>query len=73
MDVNEHKVNFEAAFPLSQAGRAQGLTVVLDAHNDLISSSSVSDDFRGFYTVVDSKEQVNIIHKIDITYIYNPK
>jgi len=58
--MDQWKVNLEAEYPVSQAGRAEGLSVVLDAHSDLISKSSVSDDFMGFYTVVDSIEQVDI-------------
>ena len=45
-------------FPIPKAGRSEGLTVVLDAHTDIVSSSSVYDDFAGFYTVVDAKNQV---------------
>ena len=44
--------------PIPKAGRSEGLTVVLDAHTDIITSSSVYDDFEGFYTVVDAKNQV---------------
>ena len=49
----------EENFPIPKAGRSEGLTVVLDAHTDIVSSSSVYDDFAGFYTVVDSKNQVS--------------
>ena len=37
-------------------GREEGLKLVLDSHTDKISSSSISDNFRGFHVVVDSKE-----------------
>ena len=49
----------EEKFPIPKAGRSEGLTIVLDAHTDIVSSSSVYDDFAGFYTVVDSKNQVS--------------
>ena len=40
--------------PKSRPGYNKGLTLILDAHTDKISSGSVSDDFRGFMTTVDS-------------------
>ena len=32
--------------PLPEAGRAKGLSLMLDAHSDLIAASSVPDDFQ---------------------------
>ena len=43
--------------PRSRAGRKKGLRVVLDAHSDRVSSGTISDNFRGFVTVVDGKEK----------------
>ena len=59
----------EDNFPVPKAGRSEGLTVVLDAHTDIITSSSVYDDFEGFYAVVDSKNQV----PNHISFIYDTK
>ena len=38
--------------PRSQAGSKMGLTVILDAHSNLISEYSVSSDFQGFTAMV---------------------
>ena len=54
---DKKEVALEDKFPLPQAGKAKGLTVVLDAHSDLLTSSSVYDDVEGFYAVVGSKNQ----------------
>ena len=43
--------------PKSRPGYNKGLTLILDAHTDRVSSGSVSDDFRGFVTVVDSGDK----------------
>ena len=40
--------------PATQPGQNKGLTLVLDAHTDMVSSGSVSDNFKGFVTVVDA-------------------
>ena len=32
--------------PLPEAGRAKGLSLMLDAHSDLIAASTVPDDFQ---------------------------
>ena len=39
--------------PATQPGQNKGLTIVLDAHTDMVSSGSISDNFKGFVTVVD--------------------
>ena len=39
--------------PSTQPGQNKGLMLVLDAHTDKVSSGSVSDNFKGFVTVVD--------------------
>ena len=46
--------------PSTQPGQDKGLMLVLDAHTDKVSSSSVSDNFRGFITVVDNKNDYPI-------------
>jgi hypothetical protein len=42
--------------PVSANGISMGLTVILDAHSDLIQSSSIQEDFQGFYAIVSSRE-----------------
>ena len=43
--------------PQSRPGYNKGLTLILDAHTDKISSGSVSDDFRGFVATVNSGDE----------------
>ena len=42
-------------------GLAQGLTLVLDAHNDLISPGTVLEDFYGFLASVTNQEDANLM------------
>ena len=42
--------------PTTQPGQNKGLMLVLDAHTDKVSSGSVSDNFKGFVTVVDDPD-----------------
>jgi hypothetical protein len=44
----------------SEAGRSKGLTLMLDAHSDMIEASSVPDDFQGFTAVIASRSQYPI-------------
>ena len=37
-----------------QAGRSNGLSLILDAHSDKVASSSISTDIDGFFAIVDS-------------------
>ncbi len=46
----------KAKEPVSQAGISKGLSLVLDAHTDLLASGSVAEDFQGFFAVVDSMD-----------------
>ena len=55
---DSNATTFEENFPLPQAGKSKGLTVILDAHTDQVADSSVYDDVEGFYAIVDSKKQV---------------
>ncbi len=41
--------------PTSQAGKSKGLTVIMDAHSNLLSAASVDEDFSGFITLVHCK------------------
>ncbi len=43
--------------PTSEAGRSKGLEVVLDAHSDVLSGGTVTEDFDGFYAIIDHKDQ----------------
>ena len=42
--------------PKSQHGTKKGLTVVLDAHSNLVSPASVTEDFDGFLSIVAPKD-----------------
>ena len=39
--------------PTTQPGQNKGLTIVLDAHTNMVSSGTISDNFKGFMTIVD--------------------
>ena len=43
--------------PQTQSGQDKGLHLVLDAHTDRVSSGTVSDNYRGFITVVDGRDK----------------
>ena len=43
--------------PHTQPGQDKGLHLVLDAHTNRVSSGTVSDNFRGFVTVVDGPDK----------------
>ena len=43
-----------------EAGVSKGLTLMLDSHSDLLSGSSISDDFQGFIAVVNDNKQFPI-------------
>ena len=43
--------------PKSHPGHDRGLRLVLDAHTDRVSSGTISDNFRGFITVVDGGDR----------------
>ena len=40
--------------PFPESGANQGLTVILDAHNDLVEALSVDTDYEGFIASVTS-------------------
>ena len=40
-----------------EAGASKGLTLMLDAHSNLLSGGSISDDFTGFIVAVNDKKQ----------------
>ena len=46
-----------------QAGRSKGLSLILDSHSDLVTSSSVTDDIDGFFAVVDGKGQYPMTYR----------
>ena len=43
-----------------EAGVSNGLHLLLDSHSDLLSGSSISDDFQGFIAVVNDNKQFPI-------------
>jgi len=62
--------------PQSQAGVSKGLTIILDAHSDLLAPSSVDVNFKGFQGLVSGKgefpnvlERGFIIQPGKITYV----
>ena len=46
---------FKGSEPKSVSGIGKGLTLVLDAHTDLLSASSVAEDFKGFVGLISGK------------------
>ena len=46
---------FEAGVePSPETGKNRGLTLIIDAHSDIASPSTVRDDFEGFLALVNS-------------------
>ena len=45
---------------IPEAGVSKGLHLMLDSHSDLLSGSSISDDFQGFIAVVNDNKQFPI-------------
>ena len=43
--------------PTAEAGLSKGLQVILDAHSNLLAGGTVTDDFYGFYAIIDAKDQ----------------
>ena len=43
--------------PKPEAGRNKGLTLVVDRHSNMLSASTVMDNFQGFVTVVDGNDK----------------
>ena len=43
--------------PKPEAGRNKGLTLMVDRHSNMLSASTVIDDFQGFVTVVDGNDK----------------
>ena len=41
----------------SQPGLTKGLTLILDAHTDRVSSGTVSDIFRGFVATIEGHDE----------------
>ena len=56
--------SFEVKLDMTpQPGLKKGLVVVLDAHSDLVSAGSVSDDFRGFVATIGSRNKFPMTSK----------
>ena len=49
--------------PKTQPGQNKGLRLILDAHTDRISPGTVSDNYRGFVTVIDGGEKYPLTAK----------
>ena len=48
-------VGFETGLePSPETGKNRGLTLIIDAHSDIASPSTVRDDFEGFLALVNS-------------------
>ena len=47
--------------PTPGPGRDKGLTLIVDGHSNRLARASVSDDFRGFVTVVDDKKKFPLV------------
>ena len=59
----KEKVGSWNGVPISQAGRKKGLQVILDAHSDYLSGSTVPEDFDGFFAVIDSNNQFPTVNR----------
>ena len=57
------KEKLDKGEPRPRAGRSKGLTLILDAHSDLVTTSSVNDDIDGFFAVVDSSNQYPMTYR----------
>ena len=40
-----------------EAGKAKGLTLILDAHTNFLTGGSVAEDFDGFHAIIDANDQ----------------
>merc|ERR1719362_707198 len=53
--------NHEKLVP--EAGRLKGLRVILDGHTNMVTGGTVSEDFDGFYAIIDAKDQYPMTSK----------
>ena len=49
--------------PVPRAGREKGLTLVLDAHTDMVAANSINADVDGFLASVDASSKYPLTHK----------
>ena len=42
---------------ISEPGQSKGLSLVLDGHSNLLSGGTVTEDYDGFYAIIDEKHQ----------------
>lgn len=47
----------------AKVGRSKGLTLVLDAHTDLIAAGTINDDVQGFYAVVNEPFKYPLVNE----------
>ena len=59
--LRDTKLYKESTEPIPEAGRDKGLTLIVDGHSNKLSRSTISDNFRGFVTVVDGKEKFPLV------------
>ena len=52
--------------PIPEAGRDKGLTLIVDGHSNKLSRSTISDNFRGFVTVVDGSEKFPLVSQSNL-------
>jgi hypothetical protein len=62
--ANNSKTNWysEEKEPKSIPGIAKGLTLILDAHTDLLAASSVASDFKGFFGLITGKGDYPMVY-----------
>ena len=46
-----------------QVGKTKGLTLILDAHTNLLAPGTVNDDIEGFYSVVDEPGKYPLLNE----------
>ena len=49
--------------PNSKVGKSKGLTLVLDAHTNLIAPGTVNDDIQGFYSLVNGPAKYPLLNE----------
>ena len=47
--------------PIPEVGRDKGLSLIVDSHSDHLSAASISDNSRGFVTIVDDNDKFPLV------------
>lgn len=58
-----HQNYIDQKEPKTQPGQNKGLRLILDAHTDRVAPGTVSDNFRGFSTVIDGRDKYPLTSK----------